>query len=314
MDNKVLYRYFNRETSESEEKLIANWLDESFDNQGIFQKEREYYNMSLLLGQKEQTIIHTPKRRFIPNWLKEVAKVAAVMLLTIGIGLYYLSVTKGDPSQAMHAINVPAGQRTNVILSDGTQICINAQSRLEYPSSFAEGDRRVKLTGEAYFNVAHDEDKPFIVEAGEYHIEVLGTSFNVESYPGENDFSTSLLEGKVKILNKNNEKEQVILEPNQQAKLINNKLAIAPIEDFDVLRWREGLICFKNKPFKELMEQFEKYYDVRIIIENDKLLEHELSGKIRVNDGVEHALRVIQKNTPFSYSFDNKLENVIYIK
>lgn len=313
MEQDILYRYFNRDASEQEEIKIAAWLDESEEHRAIFAKERNKYNMILLLA-NEKDISKKKHIFYIPNWAKETLKIASIILIMIGIGFYYQNRMEDKLLAAMNVITVPPGQRANVVLPDGTHICLNAKSRLEYPSSFVKGSRKVKLTGEAYFNVSHDENNPFIVETQNCDVEVLGTTFNIESYPESNIFSTALIEGRVKVTDKKDIARPVILEPNQQVRLINNRLEVNDIEDFDVLRWREGLICFKNKPFKQLIEQFEKYYDVRIIIENEKLLKHELSGKIRINDGIEHALRVIQKNTSFSYDRDPKLENVIYIK
>lgn len=313
MEHDILYKYFNRETSKEEEMQIADWLDISNENQTLFQKEREYYNMALLLADEEQ-ITNSKRTKLIPYWLKEIGKVAAVILIMLGIGFYYQWSTLNKLERAMNVVSVPAGQRVNIVLPDGTHICMNAKSKLEYPSSFVGGSRKVKLSGEAYFTVTHDETKPFVVETNGYNIEVLGTTFNVESYTNTNDFSTSLIEGKVRITDKSDETNHIVLEPSQQAKIVNNKLVASSINDFEVLRWREGLICFKDKPFKQLAEQFEKYYEVRIIIENENLLKHELSGKIRISDGIEHALRVIQKNTSFSYYRDPKMENVIYIK
>lgn len=313
MEHDILYKYFNRETSDEEEEQIADWLDISSGNQATFLKERNHYNMALLLA-KEEELVSRKRTIWLSKPLKEIAKVAAVVLVMLGIGFYYQWSTINKLERAMNVVSVPAGQRVNIVLPDGTHICMNAKSKLEYPSSFVGGNRKVKLSGEAYFNVTHDRKKPFIVETNGYDIEVLGTTFNVESYSGSNTFSTSLIEGKVKVTDKKDISKHIILEPNQQAKLVNNKLEVSKIEDFEVLRWREGLICFKNKPLKELTEQFEKYYEVRIIIENENLLKHELSGKIRISDGIEHALRVIQKNTSFSYYRDKKIENVIYIK
>lgn len=313
MQQDLLYKYFNRETTPQEEEDIAKWLDEASENSTIFQKERHKYNMILLLSKDEQ-LQSRKKIRFIPNWLKEIGKIAAVVMIMFSIGYYYQSSMQDKHSSAMNVVSVPAGQRVNLVLPDGTHICMNAKSRLEYPSIFVGESRRVKLTGEAFFNVIHNNGNAFIVETPDCEVEVLGTSFNIEAYPESNAFATALLEGSVKITNKKDPAKPIILEPNQQVRLVNEKLEISDIQDFDVLRWREGLICFKNKPFKQLIEQFEKYYDVRIIIENNKLLEHELSGKIRITDGIEHALRVIQKNTSFSYTRDSKLENVIYIK
>lgn len=314
MDKNVLYRFFSRETSIEEEKYVLDWLGESSDNQAEFNRERAFYNMTILLSEEETKPIEKQSVFIKYRWIKEIAKIAAVLLIALSIGLYYKTQTTNELLALTNTITVPAGQRVNITLPDGTKVWMNAQSELRYPAYFAGDDRRVKLSGEAYFEVTHNEQKPFIVETQSCDVEVLGTTFNVMAYPETDKFSTSLLTGKVKVTDKNNTSNQVVLTPDHEVRFSDNKFTVEPIIDYDLLRWREGLICFKNMRFTDLMEQLEKHFAVKIIIENKTVEQNILSGKLRINDGVDHALRVLQKNAHFSYNTENQNAEIIFIK
>ena len=142
---------------------------------------------------------------------------------------------------------------------------------------------------------------------------MLGTKFNVEAYSDSEDFNTALMEGSVKIINNKNPSGTVLLSPNHMATLKNGKLSASPISDFDVYRWKEGLICFRNMNFEQLMLRFEKCYGIRIVIENKTLVNYVCSGKFRISDGIDNALRILQKDAKYSFE-RNKDESVIYIK
>ena len=165
----------------------------------------------------------------------------------------------------------------------------------------------------AYFEVTHNDDKPFVVQTNKCNVEVLGTKFNVEAYSDSEDFCTSLMEGSVRVSDKGNPSESLVLAPNQQVSWINGHLQSKPIADFDPFRWKEGLICFKSMHFKELMSRFEKCYGIHIIIENPKLADYICSGKFRISDGIDKALRILQKDAKYTFE-RNKDESVIYIK
>ena len=210
-------------------------------------------------------------------------------------------------------IMVPRGGEYRMVLADGTRVMLNAETRLRFPEAFGDGERRVFLEGEAYFEVTHKGGKPFVVRTDKCNVEVLGTKFNVEAYSDSEDFCTSLMEGSVRVSDKKKPSESLVLAPNQQVSWINGHLQSKPIADFDPFRWKEGLICFKSMHFKELMSRFEKCYGIHIIIENPKLADYICSGKFRISDGIDKALRILQKDAKYTFE-RNKDESVIYIK
>lgn len=315
MDRNALYRFFSNQSSPDEEKMILDWLDLSSENRKIFLEERNLFDMIVFNDEKQS--FEKERKSFIKKnikiriWAKELIQIAAIAAICIGISLFYVNKQKKTLTSAMNTISVPAGQRIDLTLPDGTKVSMNSMSEIQYPVLFNK-NRVVTLKGEAYFEVTHDKENPFVVKTKNYGVEVLGTTFNIKSDSESDNFTTSLLKGRVKVFNLKNRNESIILEPNEEVSLKGGELVLQLIDDFDRFRWKDGLFCFKNTPLEELFPQIEKYYDVKIINEaKNKFISKELSGKIRISEGVEHVLRVLLKDTGFTYE---KTDNIIYIK
>ena len=142
---------------------------------------------------------------------------------------------------SMLTIIVPAGQRVNIELPDGSNVWLNAGTQMQYPVSFMEDKREIILDGEAYFDVARNEKCPFIVHTHAMDIEVLGTKFNVEAYAKQQNFEASLIQGKIKIKSPSDNNISQVLLPDYKSTLKNGKLVISKIEDYNIYRWKEGL-------------------------------------------------------------------------
>ena len=202
----------------------------------------------------------------------------------------------------------------SVTLSDGTTVWLNSGAKLEYPSIFSRKTRRVKISGEAMFEVEHDASRPFIVETFACDAEVLGTKFTILADARTADFSAALLEGRLKISNRLVGGESFILSPNDQIDLVDGHLKLNRITDPDDFRWVDGLMNLNTLSFGEVIRKFENYYGVRITIDNpEDMPELKYHGKIRVSDGVDHALKLLQITNNFSYTRDDET-NTIHIK
>lgn len=307
MDKRLLYRFFQGNTTIDEEKHIREWMELSSENEKTLFAERKLFDAMILFPEEEVAAIK--KTKAFP--LKELLRIAAAVAITLFISfLYYHEPDKEKLVITTQRINVPAGQRINMRLPDGTDVWINSRSSIEYPSVFMGNNRTVRLEGEAYFEVTHNEKMPFVVSTPHGDVEVLGTSFNVEAYPTDNSFVTSLMEGSVKIKRDN---RYFILKPDQLAYLRNGQFYIEPITDYNPYRWREGLICFKDESFTNIMKKFEKYYDIRIINELPGIQSISYTGKFRQSDGVLYALRLLQKDIKFTFTRDEE-NQIIYIK
>ena len=293
MNKDLLYKFFEGKTSLEEEKKIREWMEKSESNFNVFMRFRKEYDIQILRGLNS----NTGKKKIIAHLLWTSGVAAVIIALIIG-GVYLFNLE--DKTEHYNTIIVPAGQRINLILSDNTNLWLNANSEFKYPTDFSNENRTVYLDGEAYFEVSKDENKPFIVKTSKGDVRVTGTSFNVEAYSRFDSFKTSLFKGGVDIYKE--EEKLVSLKPNQIGLLENNKLLITDISDKDQYLWREGLIAFNNKKLEEILHDLEKYFDVVILINSSNLPQHTYTGKFRQSNGVDHALRVLQRSINFTFS------------
>lgn len=310
MKKEILYRFFEGNCTQNEVREVRDWIESSPENKKLFFQESRVYDAIDLLATERELPVSKPKLN-TSFWsdLVKIAATVAIVLSVVGIWNY----SKEPKQQAMNIIQVPAGKNASVVLPDGSSVWLNARTKIEYPSSFEKGSREILLDGEAYFEISHDSKKPFIVRTKTYNVEVLGTKFNVQAYSFGDKIVTSLMEGAVKLTAVADEANSFLLKPNQLAYIENGEFISEPIKDYNPYRWKEGLICFDNISFPEIMREFEKYYEVEIVIENEKVRDYLCTGKFRQSDGVEYALKILQKDVAFNYE---RAENspVIYIK
>ncbi|MDR1403730.1 MAG: FecR domain-containing protein [Tannerellaceae bacterium] len=308
MKKETLRMFFEGLASLEEEQQIRHWMEASPDNEQTLYKERKLFDAITLLAQTSHKKSASRQRTFLLEWLK----IAAAVLLTAGAGWLYTSYRESSAPVAMQSIVVPAGQRINISLPDGTNVWLNARSELKYPVSFNKKERRLHLNGEAYFEVTENKEKPFIVSTGQGSVEALGTDFNVEAYSEKGNFETTLMKGRVRVLSPDN-RAAVYLSPDNKAVLKDGKFIVERVDDYTEYRWIEGLICFKNEPFVEIMKTFEKYYGVTVEVKNRQARKYMYTGKFRHTDGIDYALRVLQKDIRFSFSRDDE-NHIIYIE
>ena len=314
MNKDILYKFFEGNASFEEEAAVKQWMEESAENRLAFLKERKLFDAMLLLGNEE--IIKNGKKRFSINLSSlrtELIKIAAVVAITLGGSYFYYQSSLEKELMAMQTITVPAGQRINITLVDGTNVWLNARTSLSYPVKFGKNNRQVVLDGEAYFDVTKDKSKPFIVQTDNYNVEVLGTQFDVNAYSETGEFETTLMSGSVKVASVSDSTKKITLKPNNKVFLQDGKLHVTAVDDYNPYRWKEGLICFKNETFTSIMKDFEKYYGLTIQVKNKNVFKYVYTGKFRQTDGIDYALRVLQKDIKFTYQRDDE-NQIIYIE
>lgn len=308
IDRNILVHYFQGESSEPEKEAIHRWLESNEANKKMFIRERIRFDASLIVDE-EKIPAHNPAVR--KSLVFSALKVAAAILLLVGSSYLFSLYFSGQAETVAQKINVPPGNRTSLTLPDGTLVWLNSNTTLTYPNIFDKDTRSVELDGEAYFEVTKDTKKSFIVKTNKFNIEVLGTTFNVEAYSDKPDFEVALFTGKIRVF-KEPEEKPLYLTAGQAASLVGNSLLVSAV-DYDSYRWRDGLIIIEDKSFEEIMAMFEKYYGQQIIIENANVKELGYRGKLRIGDGIEHALRVLQNDFRFTYQRDED-QQIIYIK
>lgn len=310
---ETLIRFQKCETTPEEEVAILDWLDADPENQRQLDSLDFQFNAAVLHMEQPQSEDQSsrrinPFRAFIYTGIAA----AVALLLAVGNGWYQARQTRLDLESLNTTINVPVGQRIELTLQDGTRVCLNAGSSLEFPNVFSKHDRKVRLSGEAMFDVMPDADCPFVVETYGYDVQVYGTKFNVEADAASAEFSTALLQGSVKVTDRASG-AGFFLVPGEKAELVQGKLRRSPITNSDEYLWTEGIISLQCDSFTELLKRMEKAYDVHFIIQFDKEPVVRCRGKIRVSDGIEHALEIIKLGTDFNYEI-RRGSNEIYIR
>lgn len=310
MRRDILYKFFEGKASPKEQRLIGQWLDESEKHKEVLVRERIVFDAMIVSGGiTDRQSVQSRKKRTRVVFM-ELLRVAAVILVMFLVGGYIYVRKMEEIRLANNIVTVPVGQRVNLQLPDGTSVWLNASSEIIYPAYFSGSTREIHLNGEAYFEVEHNASKPFIVHTETFDIKVLGTKFNVEAYKGMEGFTTALMEGSVEVTDRKNKDKSVRLYPAQKVAFRNGELCKSPIDNYDVYRWREGLICFKETRFADLMRQLEKNYGVRILINNEAVKEKVFSGKFRTTDGIDNALRLLQKEGHYTFEWDENKTTV----
>jgi len=193
-------------------------------------------------------------------------------------------------SLTYNTIETPRGGQYELTLSDGTKVWLNAASSIKYPAAFTGNSRQVEITGEAYFEVAHNAAKPFRVVSNGQTVEVLGTHFNVNTYKDEPATRTTLLEGSVKVSDGNG---GAIIKPGEQAILKGNAISVVKTDVDDVVAWKNGLTTFENADIYGVMRQVSRWYNVKVVFEGEIPARH-FSGAVSRSAGIGDVLKILE--------------------
>jgi len=204
----------------------------------------------------------------------------------------------GKPAPAVfNTLTTPRGGQYRLVLPDGSEVWLNAASSITYPTFFSGKERTVRITGEAYFEIAQSAAMPFkvIVNApiGEQEVEVLGTHFNVKAYHDETAITTTLLEGKVRLNSKG--AEGVLLSPGQQGtQQADGNIRMNPHADTEAaIAWKNGLFHFEHTDIQEVMRQLARWYNVDVVFEG-KITDEKFDGEITRNSNLTEVLKILQ--------------------
>jgi ferric-dicitrate binding protein FerR (iron transport regulator) len=306
IDQHILIRYFTGDASDEEKEAIREWLERDEAHRKQFIRERIRFDASVIVDENGIPAKKQPalKRRLLQDSLK----VAAVVLLLITCSYFYSDYRLNRLSRPMQNIFVPPGSRTSLTLVEGSTVWLNSNTTMKYPGFFRD-ERVVALEGEGFFDIARDAGKPFIINTGKYSLEVLGTSFNIETYNDRSDFEVALFTGRLKLYEANG--DTVYLNAGETATLTDGRLVVSAT-NYNKYRWTEGLIVIEDESFEDIMFLFEKYFDVKVVIQTGKVKDLGYWGKFRIVDGIDHALRVLQNDFRFSYRREEH-SNIIYI-
>ena len=207
-----------------------------------------------------------------------------------------------------HTLEIPRGGEYFVELSDGTKIWINSDSKLKYPVEFVGPSRNIELIGEAYFEVTHYSEKPFIVTSGTQKVEVLGTSFNISSYERDSCIMTTLVEGRVKVENSLQEEHNAHLWPNQQS-ILDKKTGSIKSQNVNIdeyVAWQSGWFRFNDKPISQIMVILARWYDLEVQFESENIPNKHLSGGFKRYDSFDQSRKIIEQTGEIKFEVKGK--------
>jgi transmembrane sensor len=245
-------------------------------------------------------------------------KIAAVSLLVIGLSSLW-NVFRSHEIKvrelAYNEIIVPLGEKAQIILSDGSHVWINSASKLRYPVMFGETSRDVTLEGEAFFDVVKKHGQTFVVNTRDVKVNVLGTAFNVKCYPGDEKTQTIVVRGEVKVEDIYGDQKAVIIKPNEMATLQNrivpdqatshlNPITVRKVDPESLVSWKDQLLVFNGESFEDLAIKMERWFNVRIKIDDMELNTERYSGKFVHNETVYQVLEAIKITTPIVYKVE----------
>jgi ferric-dicitrate binding protein FerR (iron transport regulator) len=312
--DSLIQKYLQKETNDVEDQLLHQWIHESPENEKRFFGEKDIWDtLGVHSNQKAYETdleLELLRSRISTNQSKntryfiQFIRVAALLLIAFGLGwsTQFISLTKDQSVAAvtMQEIFVPKGQVNQLFLADGTRIWINSETRIVAPSQFSSNERVVKLSGEAFFEVAKDKNRPFKVEVNGQQIEVLGTSFNVRAYANSNEIETTLETGQIRLQTGS---QITLLKPGEQSVFnkTTNKLTIANVDPLTASAWKSGRYEFQNKELLEVFKLVERLYDVEFTMDEAYFKGMHFSGVIKRNKDARHFLELLNHSVPIKY-------------
>lgn len=366
--DKLILAFLAGTLTLAEKKELERWLSASEYNKQYFKQinvlwkaaalssdetgnevDKAYQRVQLQIYKQKKSKLHSKERsgNFDRRFSAEARKWAAVIILSLitGAGLYYLVqlYTPTPAERAKNEIVVPFGSKSRILLPDGSEVWLNAGSKLSYSMDYGKKMREVNLVGEGYFKVAHNPDKPFIVQASKVRIKALGTEFNVKAYPDENVIETILVKGSVvidksEVFENNTRKisQSIILKPGQKARIYKepetkttyvklpetkerlepdvkvekpaqpakeNKINLQNSNTKIETSWKDERWIIKGENLDELLILLSRRFNITISLLSKNLSKYQFSGTIE-NETPEQVFRIMSLTIPMSYSID----------
>ena len=380
VSKELVIKFLAGESTEAESLLIDQWLNKKAENKEYFDeieflwrasginreiseedkkndwetilgrigKTNEYH---ALKSRDKQAETHTASSIKSRDILNKFLKIAAIFILAFSFSwatFYFLNKRPGTGSLAYNQIITTRGQKSQIILSDGTKVWLNSETIFKYPTAFNENQREVFLEGEAFFEVQKKDNKsPFLVNTADIYIKVLGTSFNVMAYSDEATVETTVVEGSVSVVRKGLKPSQdrnIILNPNQKVTFLKkgSRITLSEIEidkptlvkskeliqsisptdkdqilisskvDIDLhTAWKEDRLIFRSETLENIAYKLERWYDVKIHIQDEELKNSRYTGKFAHKETLTQVMEILNLTTPINYSFK---QNELYIE
>ncbi|RYY00185.1 DUF4974 domain-containing protein [bacterium] len=313
-----IYDALTGNINKSDIKKLEDWRLQSAENDAFYEEVVVFFEMMEFGQQLSENEIEAAYKEFLNK--KEVkvvplyrrilphVSIAAALLLAFFIGQYIAELKSNVAVETVFTVD--KGSKSKTILPDGTEVWLNSATNLKVSRDFGTKDRRVKLEGEAFFDVAHDKERPFIVETSSIDVKVHGTSFNLSSYPKE-ETRVALFKGSVELLSING--QSVMMKPDDviayRAETGKFHLVNETLEK--EYAWRDSKFIFRNERFEQIVSKLERVFNVDISVMNKAVLSKKFTGDFVQNETLPEILGIMSKVGEFSFKTKGR-QIVIY--
>lgn len=312
LNEDIIIRYLENRCSEEDFVLINEWMKESDENAGELFRMEEIYQLGKFPFEEENLVVRAERRLGrrleqenqkkqevfkLRSVLRYAAAIVGVMVLAAGLAYWFR-----NKAEELVVASAAHGQVREMLLPDGTKVWLNQSSVLKYPRAFEGKERHVYLDGEAYFEVARNHEKPFMVKSPAMDVRVLGTSFNIKCRPDNSFAETTLIEGEVEVKDKS-DKGRITLLPGQKAVLnrVTGRMQVKQVDPKMEIVWHNDLIPFEKSSIFQIAAALERFYGVKIILSPDVDSTNTYSGVLKKKDNIESVLQSLDNSIPISY-------------
>lgn len=321
MTDEIIFKYITDQANDREKLEVQEWVAISEERKQELARMKNSWVLASLNNEIDP-IVKEREIQLILNRIGEMnkkvnskilrikwLKYAAAILFAVGLSGsfgYFISSSQYFNSGFTEII-VPKGERSKVVLPDGSSVQLNSGSQLKFKPNFQAGKRVVQLEGEAFFEVTHDKAHPFVVETdNNYEVEVLGTSFNVCSYSDDETITTYLENGKVKISIDGG--KEIFLKPSEflQFERSTGNTIKQTMNDHRFLDWTVGILNIQGETIEELSKKLERRFDIEIIFGDDEVKNHTYSGSIKDED-LNNVLSALEFLSALNYKRDGRV-------
>lgn len=313
--NHLIDRYLSGRATAAEEKLIDDFFDAQERKQTL-----PHYKLSEEMWESIEERVHaagTPATAVQRGNRVRMPKVliAVFLVFATASGFYFQDLLSDDSSRPWAIAESPKGQKSLITLADGSRIFLNSATSISYPETFDPDKREITLSGEAFFEIARDESRPFIVRSGDVVTRVLGTSFNIEAFEGEATRVT-VATGKVQVAIESNVGRNAptltILTPGQQVVYEKDQgLITRDVDTEQFLAWKSHTLYFDNHTLEEVAARLERWYNTSIEFENERIKKCRVNGQYKEMD-LRSVLESIHYMYPVKYKFSGQNHVVLY--
>lgn len=324
MDDLLLLHILTGEATAEEKEAFYSYLENNEEEKELFFRVKKLW----LLTSKPDPAFD-PDQGFERVWSKlsgrdkkklpvlKIFRYAAVFALILGFGGalgYFLSISVFEKNAqnkeaGFYTYSATRGSVSIVEFPDGSRVWLNSESKVSYREDSKTKQRLAELTGEAYFEIVHNDDHPFLVRAGEITVRDLGTTFNIKAYPEDHYIETSLVEGEADILALNG-KSIVTLNPGESAMYLPNtkNIVLRSIASNVLSAWRDGKFVVRDQRLEDIFKELSRWYGIEFQFNNEELKDYRFTGNIKKSTTALHVLNVLKLTTNFNYRIVEKID------